>query len=573
MVGCVLFVHEFGRESLLLLFQESNPTFDKGNNTMLRKNLLMWSVVALFILVIHSKSLAQITTTWTGLEGSNWSSTNWTAGEPTSSVQAILDNGDTAIINQTGEACGTLTLGSTTIGVGKIEISGNALGDGQLFTHVDENIGNYGTGNFNQTAGTNHVGNYFNIGYYSGSNGTYNLTGPGQLTSVATEFVGRYGTGTFNQSAGTNTTLVTIWVGANSGSIGNYNLSNTGQVSSGWELIGESGFGTFKQSGGINTISNYLALGFAYNGNGTYNLTGGTLILNQIRIGYGAAKFNFGGGTLQANGTLSTTLPMTLTGDGGDANVDTAGNTVTLDGILSGTGGLNKLGANTLTLGANNSYIGSTTIMTGTLVLGSTATLTSDVISVANGAYFDVLAVSGGYSLGAAQTLKGSGTIVGNVTINGIHAPGDSPGVETVQGNYNMLGQLQIEIKGTTAGTGYDQVLLSGSSAYNATLGGTLTLNWADMNGSTDSTQLWILENDTAGTLSGVFSNYANGASLGNYDGHDWYIWYGADAATGNLTGGNDVLISAVPEPSMIVLLMTAALGIGVGSFQRKGHK
>jgi hypothetical protein len=159
------------------------------------------------------------------------------------------------------------------------------------------------------------------------------------------------------------------------------------------------------------------------------------------------------------------------------------------------------------------------------------------------------------------------------VTINGIHAPGDSPGVETVQGNYNMLGQLQIEIKGTTAGTGYDQVLLSGSSAYNATLGGTLTLNWADMNGSTDSTQLWILENDTAGTLSGVFSNYANGASLGNYDGHDWYIWYGADAATGNLTGGNDVLISAVPEPSMIVLLMTAALGIGVGSFQRKGHK
>ena len=127
-----------------------------------------------------------------------------------------------------------------------------------------------------------------------------------------------------------------------------------------------------------------------------------------------------------------------------------------------------------------------------------------------------------------------------------------------------MLGELQIELMGTTAGTGYDQVLLSGMDRanYNATLGGSLTLDWTGMNGSTDSSKLWILKNDTAGTLSGEFGNYANGASLGNHDGRDWYLWYGADAATGNLTGGNDVVIAAVPEPAGLTLLGMAACGL-----------
>ena len=59
----------------------------------------------------------------------------------------------------------------------------------------------------------------------------------------------------------------------------------------------------------------------------------------------GAATFNFGGGTLQATTAFSMKLPMTLTGSGGNASVNTAGNAVTFAGQLSGPGGLNKVGA------------------------------------------------------------------------------------------------------------------------------------------------------------------------------------------------------------------------------------
>ena len=310
---------------------------------------------------------------------------------------------------------------------------------------------------------------------------------------------------------------------------------------------------------------------------------GGTLQVGAIAKGRGSATFNWYDGTIQ-NYDADTDLTVSkdnyfilkLGATGTHAFKIDAGRVGTVDAVLcdvTSGGTLAKQGAGFLTLTAANTYTGGTTISAGTLALSATGLLASSVIDVQSGATFDVSAKSGGWTLEAGKTLKGSGAIVGNLTINGIHAPGDSPGVETVQGNYNMLGQLNIELVGTTAGTGYDEVLLpvNGSTKYNATLSGSLALDWTGINGSTDATELWILKNDTAGTLSGTFTNYANGAWLGNHDGRDWYLWYGANASGGSLTGGNDVVITAVPEPSGVVLLSVWVMGLVTIVWRRRG--
>jgi fibronectin-binding autotransporter adhesin len=150
---------------------------------------------------------------------------------------------------------------------------------------------------------------------------------------------------------------------------------NSGSLSASKEYIGNYGTGLFTQSGGTNTIAGNLYLGYNTGGDGTYNLNGGTLVVQSLSKGSGTAAFNFGGGTLKANSSWSATLPMNLTGTGGNANVDTAGYALTLSGQLSGLGGLNKVGAGSLTLSGSNVYMGTTNINGGVLAISSTAAL------------------------------------------------------------------------------------------------------------------------------------------------------------------------------------------------------
>ena len=107
------------------------------------------------------------------------------------------------------------------------------------------------------------------------------------------------------------------------------------------EYVGDYGTGNFTQSGGTNAISGNLYFGYGAASCGTYNLNGGTVILSGISAQRDTAVFNFGGGTLQANASFMTTLPMTLTGSGGNATVDTAGYALPLR-VALWTGGLTK---------------------------------------------------------------------------------------------------------------------------------------------------------------------------------------------------------------------------------------
>ena len=193
----------------------------------------------------------------------------------------------------------------------------------------------------------------------------------------------------------------------------------------------------------------------------TYNLNGGKLITGYIYKGSGIIAFNFGGGTLQATRDFGTSMPMTLTGEGGNSNVDTSGYTFTLAGVLSGSGGLNKLGSGTLTLSAANSYNGNTFINAGKLSLTSTGSIGyTPIIDILSGASFDISAKNsgnGGFTLGAAQTLMGSGTVIGNLVAgSGSHIdPGDSAGILTISGKLtlNSGAVLDFDLAGTRPAT------------------------------------------------------------------------------------------------------------------------
>jgi hypothetical protein len=131
-----------------------------------------------------------------------------------------------------------------------------------------------------------------------------------------------------------------------------------------------------------------------------------------------------------------------------------------------------------------------------------------------------------------------------------------------------MSGLLEIEISGDSPGNGtvgYDQIQIVGPAAKAVSLDGDLSLAWSGTGWSSASDRLWIIRNDTDGTLTGAFYGYANGAVVGDYDGQSWRIWYGldADAPAGSLVAGNDVLLApatAIPESGSLGLAISGLL-------------
>src|ERR1700744_3601340 len=166
-----------------------------------------------------------------------------------------------------------------------------------------------------------------------------------------------------------------------------------------------------------------------------------------------------------------------LTGSSAQALSDTAGGAVNLSvgainasgsysGPLNGNGSVTKMGTGTLTLGGTNTYTGNTTITSGTLALSAGASLASANVLVGPGTTLDVS--SNAFTLGTGQTLFGSGTINGSVTL----ATGGNvyAGLDTVYGTNTITTNLTLA-SGTTVfmdlGTAFnganDEIVVGGN--------------------------------------------------------------------------------------------------------------
>ena len=285
---------------------------------------------------------------------------------------------------------------------------------------------------------------------------------------------------------------------------------------------------------------------------GTNTFTGGTAIGGGIvqassDAAFGAAGTTLrigGGATVQALASFTSDRAVRLLAMGG--TFDTGGNTLTLQGPITGSGALTKAGTGTLILTGANSYGGGTTVEAGT-VQGNTTSLQGAIVNNAtvvfdqgtSGTYAGVMSGTGALiKTGAGNlTLSGANSYIGGTTVSGGTLTGNTT---SLQGN--ITNNATVAFDQATNGT-YGGIL-SGSGALVKTGAGTLTLTGANsyaggttvnggtLTGTTSSLQGNILNNATV-----AFNQGANGTYGGILSGSGALVKTGAGNLT--LTGAN----------------------------------
>ena len=266
------------------------------------------------------------------------------------------------------------------------------------------------------------------------------------------------------------------------------------------------------------TVSDGLSLGTQSGGGHLSVTTGGTLHGPSIVVGSGnggATATALVDGSKSENGTVSYSS-ITSTGS-----------------IYVG---LNGKGELTITNGASADAAHSIQVGVDGLLNNASGIVNGDVSSAG--------VVTGGGIFNGAFNVLGGNT-----------APGNSPGLMTINGDYNQDGAstLEIELGGLIPGTEYDVLDVNGT----ATLAGTLDVVAYDLGGGLFAPQLGdSFDVIVADTISGSFDSttlFALGTGL------QWQVDYIHDALN------YDVLrlsVAAVPLPAGVWMMLPGLVGL-----------
>jgi autotransporter-associated beta strand protein len=307
------------------------------------------------------------------------------------------------------------------------------------------------------------------------------------------------------------------------------------------------------------------------------NFTVGGLTVTNAGSDYTGTPTVTVGGLGGATPTLSSVNLATDSSIGGSGDIS-------ISSVISGAG-LTKVGAGTLTLSGANTYTGNTTVHGGILKLDTTASIASSASIIvgdagSSGAHLDATTATGGFTVGLAQTLKGIGTIDGNTTILGTHAPGNSPGLQTFNGNlaYSTGSMVNLELRSNIStdtsgirGVHFDAVDVIGTGVLSIGTGVTSNLIFNGAGSAVDfassfwtSDHTWLAYNDVSAPVldsSWIFDAItASTDSLGASIAASAFSWEQT---------GNDVFLkfTAVPEPAGVAI---GLLCLGVAAFRRR---
>jgi len=301
--------------------------------------------------------------------------------------------------------------------------------------------------------------------------------------------------------------------------------------------------GAFSGAGGLaKSGAGKLALSGTNSYAGTNTITAGTLSGNTIansgvNSAFGQGTFAItSGATLEyTGGTASTNRAVALSsglGSGGNINISNAATTLTMNGVVSGGGGLAKSGPGTLALANTNFYSGTNTITEGTLSgntianIGVNSAFGQGTFAISNGATLD-------YTGGSASTNRtinlGSG--VGSIRVS------NPPTTLILNNAVSGVGGLRV--------TGDGTLQLNAANLYSGTTaieGGTLRLGASERlpnaTAMTMATGTFSLNNfdETIGSLSG-FGTVSLGSGTLTTGGANTTTWF-----AGNINGSGGLI-------------------------------
>ncbi len=437
---------------------------------------------------------------------------------------------------------GILTNGSGTLNLVKTGSGSQTLSGGTANSHNTTTV-NGGTLVLAKTAGITAIPGSLTVGDSNSDSApadTVKLAANNQIsdtTTVTLSLIGVFDLGGYSegidQLTGTGSvksdlagTTAVLTVGTNNGAS---SFSGVIENGSGTVSLIKDGSNTFTLAGtkantysGTTTVQNgtlvlsktgtdVIAIkGILVIGNGTNTVTtkleGGPQIndLSDVEIkSKGTLDLNgqnetidglSGSGTITNNGTSASTLTI---GNGNETNAAFSG---TIKNGSTQTVALTKIGLGTQSLTGNNTYTGTTNIgpdnITEAGVLDVDGSLVSAVV------------------IGQYATLTGSGNISGGITGSGRNNFGSSPGIGNVNSSFTLAStsEFVVELGGTTAGTEYDQLRITGAESR-------LTLNdarlWLVLGlGLVDGSQFTIVTiEDNNLPVIGTFAEMPEGAT------------------------------------------------------------
>ncbi|MEZ6122903.1 MAG: autotransporter-associated beta strand repeat-containing protein [Planctomycetaceae bacterium] len=386
-------------------------------------------------------------------------------------------------------------------------------------------------------------------------------------------------TGSVNADSAANDRILTIASGTGSvaiqGIVGGSEALESLSIneSSGSGSIAISDLGTAVANGvvGSTAVGNVSTTGIVFSG--TVYTTAGTQTYtaaagNNLVVSGGNTEFR---SEATADALVFANSVISLSGN--QLTVDLATATATGSAVgATGSGGSLVIAGNsrsTFSLTGSSSYTGNTTVSSGTLALVSSASNNniagSSVIQVATGAFLDVTGLDGAdgadtLTIAGTQTLKGTGTVTGNVLNEGIVAPGNSPGILTITGNFTSTGALQFEANSpwTTAGTDFDQLAVGGSVDLN---GATLTFSNSSDTAAPNTFQVLTLISNSgmADLTTHVGASVADGGTV-TVGSRSFRLFY-------NGGDGNDVLLVDATQPTTVYVEDTDWSSFTPGTF------